>query len=47
MDEGVPGSGLGLAIVRDITQIYGGKAHLKRSKMGGLKVELQLPVATP
>ncbi len=45
MDQGVPGSGLGLAIVRDIAQIYGGKAHLKRSKLGGLKVEVHLPAA--
>ena len=47
LDEGVPGSGLGLAIVRDIAQIYGGKAHLKRSKLGGLKVEVHLPAADP
>lgn len=43
LDEDVPGSGLGLAIVRDIAQIYGGESHLKRSKLGGLKVEVKLP----
>ncbi len=43
LDEGVPGSGLGLAIVRDISQGYGGKIHLKRSPLGGLKVEVILP----
>ena len=43
LDEGIPGSGLGLAIVRDISQGYGGKTHLKRSPLGGLKVEVILP----
>ncbi len=45
LDEGVPGTGLGLAIVRDIAQIYGGESHLKRSNLGGLKVEVILPAA--
>lgn len=45
LDGDVPGSGLGLAIVRDIAQIYGGESHLKRSKLGGLKVEVKLPAS--
>lgn len=46
LDEDVAGSGLGLAIVRDIAQIYGGESHLKRSKLGGLKVEVKLPASS-
>ena len=46
LDEDVAGSGLGLAIVRDIAQIYGGESHLRRSKLGGLKVEVKLPASS-
>lgn len=46
LDEDVPGSGLGLAIVRDIAQIYGGESHLRRSKLGGLRVEVKLPASS-
>lgn len=45
LDEAIPGSGLGLAIVKDLAQIYGGTAHLKRSNLGGLRVEVELPEA--
>ena len=44
-DESVPGSGLGLAIVADLVALYGGSLQLGRSALGGLKVELLLPVA--
>ena len=45
LDETVPGSGLGLAIVRDLADTYGGKAAAKRSRLGGLAVEVTLPGA--
>lgn len=44
LDESVPGSGLGLAIVRDIAQLYGGRAWIDGSTMGGLAAHLSLPV---
>lgn len=47
LDEQAPGSGLGLAIVRDLVTLYGGRVWLERSPLGGLRVVLELPGATP
>ncbi len=44
-DETVAGSGLGLDIVSDIAELYEGRLTLSRSRLGGLKAELQLPAA--
>ena len=44
-DEQVPGSGLGLAIVDDLARLYGGKAELIDSPLGGLRATLTLPAA--
>lgn len=46
LDESVPGSGHGLAIVRDLTQLYGGRVTLGRSRLGGLAANLDLPALT-
>lgn len=43
LDEQVPGSGLGLAIVRDVAGVYGGRAWIGESALGGAAVHLQLP----
>jgi signal transduction histidine kinase len=45
LDETVPGTGFGLAIVRDIVQLYGGDIALRRSRLGGMAVMLNLPAA--
>ncbi len=45
LDERVPGSGLGLAIVHELAALYGGELKLASSDMGGLRVELHLPLA--
>jgi two-component system, OmpR family, osmolarity sensor histidine kinase EnvZ len=37
-------TGLGLAIARDIARIHGGDIKLSRSKLGGLKAVLKVPV---
>ncbi|WP_208852334.1 sensor histidine kinase [Roseomonas genomospecies 6] len=47
LDESTPGSGLGLAVVRDVARLYGGDLRLGDSPLGGLRVELVLPAATP
>ena len=47
LDESTPGSGLGLAVVRDVARLYGGDLRLSDSPLGGLRVELALPAATP
>jgi len=44
LDETKPGSGLGLSIVTELVDIYGGKIKLGKSGLGGLKVEVWLPV---
>jgi signal transduction histidine kinase len=44
-DERVTGSGLGLAIVLDLAESYGGRLTLRRSSLGGLAAELDLPAA--
>jgi two-component system osmolarity sensor histidine kinase EnvZ len=38
------GTGLGLAIALDIAHAHGGDIELKRSPLGGLRVEVRLPV---
>lgn len=45
LDEQAPGSGLGLAIVRDLSGLYGGRAWLEQSALGGLSACLELPRA--
>ncbi|WP_295559256.1 ATP-binding protein [uncultured Hyphomicrobium sp.] len=45
LDETKPGSGLGLAIVTDLVQSYRGSMRLTESPMGGLRVEIALPLA--
>jgi signal transduction histidine kinase len=45
LDESLPGSGLGLAIVAELAAAYGGALALGQSRLGGLKVELDLPRA--
>ncbi|MEI7613194.1 MAG: sensor histidine kinase [Betaproteobacteria bacterium] len=46
IDERVSGSGLGLAIVGDLAQLYGGEVRLGDSPLGGLRVELTLPLVS-
>ena len=43
MDENVQGHGLGLNIVQEISELYGGTLNLRRSQLGGLCAELDLP----
>ncbi len=45
MDEQVPGSGLGLDIVQEIAHSYRGVVMLAMSAMGGLQVQLMLPLS--
>jgi signal transduction histidine kinase len=45
LDERTPGSGLGLAIVRDIATLYGGRAWIEDSPLGGVAACLELPLA--
>ena len=45
LDEATPGSGLGLAIVRDIATLYGGRAWIDASPLGGASACLELPLA--
>ena len=44
LDESKSGAGLGLAIVRDLIELYRGKIVLGQSPLGGLHVQLLLPV---
>lgn len=44
LDESVAGHGLGLAIVGDLIEVYGGELALLNSELGGLSVQVILPV---
>ena len=44
-DESVPGTGLGLAIATEILELNGGSATYSLSHLGGLHVEIHLPLA--
>lgn len=46
LDESKPGSGLGLSIVSDLVGLYGGSFDLSQSKLGGLRIKLQLPAGS-
>jgi len=43
-NQNIEGVGLGLSIARDIAQSHGGRLTLGRSKLGGLRATLRLPV---
>jgi two-component system sensor histidine kinase KdpD len=43
--RGRPGTGIGLAVVRGLVQAMGGEVAARRSELGGLAVELELPRA--
>ncbi len=45
--SGQPGSGLGLAIAQEIVVLHQGHISLGASKLGGLKVTLELPLCQP
>lgn len=45
LDESMQGHGLGLGIVQDMADLYGGRLSFKRSSLGGLSAELELPGA--
>jgi two-component system sensor histidine kinase KdpD len=40
------GTGIGLAVVRGLIEATGGRADARRSTLGGLAIDLDLPVAT-
>lgn len=42
--QNVPGVGLGLALARDTARSHGGQLSLQASSLGGLQVEMQLPL---
>ena len=44
IDESKPGTGLGLAIVQDTVREYGGYLSLNKASLGGLAVQITLPV---
>lgn len=44
LDENVTGHGLGLAIVGDLVEVYEGEVALAESALGGLAVQVSLPV---
>ncbi|WP_244662998.1 ATP-binding protein, partial [Vibrio harveyi] len=44
LDETTPGTGLGLNIANELTHSYRGELTLSRSQLGGLRVDLLLPI---
>jgi two-component system sensor histidine kinase KdpD len=40
-----PGTGIGLAVVRGLTEAMGGRVHARQSDLGGLAVDVDLPIA--
>jgi two-component system sensor histidine kinase KdpD len=40
-----PGTGVGLAVVRGLTEAMGGRVAARRSELGGLAIDVDLPVA--
>jgi signal transduction histidine kinase len=40
------GTGIGLAVVRGLIEATGGRADARRSELGGLAIDLDLPVST-
>ena len=45
VDENAPGYGFGLPIALEIAQLYGGELVVARSPLGGLQVNVSLPLA--
>lgn len=45
LDESAPGSGLGLSIIDELARAYGGTLQLADSRLGGLRLEADLPRA--
>ena len=41
------GTGIGLAVVRGLVEAMGGHAEARRGELGGLAIELDLPIAAP
>ena len=44
-DESRPGSGMGLSIAKDIMSLNNGELRYSRAQLGGLAIELSLPIS--
>ena len=44
LDENTPGTGFGLSIVNDLAKAYRGDLTMSQSNLGGLRVELRIPL---
>ncbi|HFD16081.1 MAG TPA: histidine kinase [Rhodospirillales bacterium] len=42
-DEQVPGQGIGLAVVADVVRAYAGELKIRRSPLGGARLEIRFP----